>query len=50
MSICISLLVLGGVYNGSAAKLYCMDVKDASIVSNLLENSTDEEIQYVLNS
>lgn len=35
--------MLDGVYNGSEAKLYCMELKNAKIASNMFENSTDKE-------
>lgn len=37
------ILFLGGLYNDSDAKLYCMSVKNANIMSNLLENSSHAE-------
>lgn len=36
----------GGFYNESTTKLYCMVITNANILSNSMENSTDDEIRY----
>lgn len=39
----IVLYYTGGLYNQSDAKLYCMVLKQPTIFTNAMENSTDRE-------